>query len=70
MLALWVPLVGLAGATSALILIIFAMVSVALIRLKARDPHPAGIDTIPVWVPAAGVLASLLLLAVQLRSLW
>lgn len=69
-LALWVPLVGLAGATSALILVIFAMVSVALIRLKARDPHPAGIETIPVWVPAAGVLASLMLLAVQLRSLW
>lgn len=69
-LALWVPLVGLAGATSALILIVFAMVSVALIRLKRRDPDPPGIKTIPTWVPATAALASVLLLAVQARSLW
>ena len=69
-LALWLPLTGLAGATSALILIVFAMVSVALIRLKARDPHPAGINTIPVWVPVVGALASALLLVAQARLLW
>ncbi len=68
-LALWVPLVGLAGATSALILIVFSLVSVALLRLKARNPHPPGIKTIPPWVPATGALAGVLLLAVQARSL-
>ena len=68
-LALWVPLVGLAGATSALILIIFAVVSVALIRLKLADPRPRGIKTIPLWVPATGALASVLLLAAQAGQL-
>jgi len=70
MLALWVPLVGLAGATSALVLVVFALVSMALIRLKRRDPHPAGIRTIPMWVPVAGVVASLALLAAQTRLFW
>ncbi len=69
-LALWVPLVGLAGATSALILIIFVMVSIALIRLKVRQPNPAGIKTIPMWVPAIGAISSALLLTVQAQSLW
>ncbi len=69
-LALWVPLVGLAGATSALILIIFVMVSIALIRLKVRQPNPAGIKTIPIWVPAIGAISSALLLTVQAQSLW
>ncbi len=69
-LAQWVPLVTLAGATSALILVIFVIVSVALMRLKARDPDPAGIDTIPMWVPAAGALTSAMLLAAQVRNLW
>ncbi|HSS63747.1 MAG TPA: amino acid permease, partial [Gammaproteobacteria bacterium] len=69
-LALWVPLVGLAGITSALILVVFSMVSVALIRLKLRQPHPPGIKTIPMWIPTAGALASALLLAAQARIFW
>ena len=69
-LALWVPLVGLAGATSALILMIFVMVSLALIRLKLRQPAPPGIKTIPMWVPMVGALSSALLLAFQARILW
>jgi APA family basic amino acid/polyamine antiporter len=69
-LALWVPLVGLAGATSALILAIFVIVSVALIRLKLRRPDPPGIKTIPMWIPMMGALSSALLLAVQARNLW
>ena len=70
MLALWVPLVGLAGTTSALVLVVFALVSMALIRLKRRDPRPAGIRTIPMWVPVAGVVVSLALLAAQTRLFW
>jgi amino acid transporter len=69
-LALWVPLVGLAGATSTLILVIFVMVSVALIRLKLRHPNPPGIKTIPMWIPVTGALVSALLLASQARYLW
>jgi len=70
MLALWVPLVGLAGTTSALVLVVFALVSMALIRLKRRDPRPAGIRTVPMWVPVAGVVVSLALLAAQTRLFW
>ncbi len=69
-LALWVPLVGLAGATSALILLIFVIVSIALIRLKLKQPDPPGIKTIPLWVPTAGAVASALLLAAQSRIFW
>ena len=63
--ALWVPLAGLAGATSALILVVFFLVSAALIALKIREPMPAGIKTIPIWVPAAGSLVALGLLSAQ-----
>lgn len=63
--ALWIPLVKLAGATSALILVVFFLVSVALIALKIRDPNPAGIRTIPLWVPAAGAVAAAGLLTGQ-----
>lgn len=68
--ALWVPLVGLAGATSALVLVIFALVSVALIALKLRLPRPPGIRTVPMWVPVGGTVAALLLLAVQTGHLF
>jgi amino acid transporter len=62
-LALAVPLVGLADLTSRLTLVIFAVVNVALIRIKLRgDPAPAGIFTCPRWVPVAGLISTLALL--------
>jgi amino acid transporter len=64
-LALWVPLVGLAGATSTLVLVVFSLVNAALIRLKRRAPAPAGVRPWPGWVPWAGLLSTSGLLAVQ-----
>jgi APA family basic amino acid/polyamine antiporter len=62
-LALTVPLVGLADLTSRLTLVIFAIVNVALIRIKLRnDPAPAGAFTCALWVPFAGLLSSIALL--------
>jgi amino acid transporter len=64
-LALWVPLVGLAGATSTLVLVVFSLVNAALIRLKRRTPAPAGVRPWPAWVPWAGLLSTSGLLAAQ-----
>ena len=62
-LALAVPLVGLADLTSRLTLAIFAIVNVALIRIKLRgDPAPAGVFACPLWVPFAGLVATVALL--------
>jgi APA family basic amino acid/polyamine antiporter len=58
-LAALVPLVGLAALTSTLILIVFALVNLALIRVKGREPRPAGLRVLPVWVPWIGLLSSL-----------
>lgn len=69
-MALAVPLVGLADLTSRLTLAIFAIVNVALIRIKLRgDPVPQGAFTCALWVPFAGLLSSLaLLLADQIAG--
>lgn len=53
-LALWLPLVTLARTTSFTILIVFALIHAALLRIKRRSPAPPGVRTYPKWVPAAG----------------
>ena len=57
-LALWLPIVTLAKATSFIILVVFAFINLALVRIKRRAPHPEGIRTYPMWVPAAGFLST------------
>ena len=58
-LAVALPIVPLAQATSALTLAIFAAVNLALWRVKRRDPQPPGIFAVPAWVPVVGFLVSL-----------
>ena len=66
-LALAVPLAGLADLTSRLTLVIFAIVHLAPIRIKARnDEAPSGAFICPRWVPFAGLISSVLLLALDL----
>jgi len=65
LLALLVPLVHLAGATSFLLLVVFGLINLALIALKRRQPAGAGSMPCPMWVPVAGAAASLGLLAAQ-----
>ena len=61
------PLLALARLTSAIILIVFAMVNLSLIRIKRQAPPPAtDIPTWPIWVPAAGFVLSLGFVGVQL----
>ena len=66
-LALWLPLVTLAKATSFIILIIFALMNLSLFRLKLRgEPHPAGVASYPLFIPAVGFLLCVGLLVLQI----
>ncbi|MES2197237.1 MAG: amino acid permease [Pseudomonadota bacterium] len=66
-LALAVPLAGLADLTARFTLVIFAIVNLALIRIKSRnEAPPPGTFICPRWVPFAGLASSVLLLVVDL----
>ncbi len=66
-LSLTVPLAGLADFTSRLTLIIFAVVNLALLRIKWKEAAPpANAFITPMWVPVAGLGASILLLLLDL----
>lgn len=63
LLALAVPLSGLADLTARFTLVIFAIMNLALLRIKAREiSPPAGVFVCPRWVPAVGLTSSLGLL--------
>jgi amino acid transporter len=62
-LALAVPLAGLADLTARFTLAIFAIVNLALIRIKSREEEPRpGVFICPRWVPFAGLISSVALL--------
>ena len=66
-LALAVPLAGLADLTARFTLIVFATINLALIRIKSRNEvAPLGAFICPRWVPFAGLVSSVLLLVVDL----
>jgi len=63
-LALFVPLMQLAESTSVATLAVFALVNLALLRLRYRgtrssNPHV----TVPIWIPAIGFVTCLALMA-------
>lgn len=64
-LAIFVPMRGLAEATSHVTLIIFTLVNVSLLAIKYRgDPPPEDVFVVRWWVPLLGVLSSSLFLVV------
>lgn len=66
-LALAVPLAGLADLTARFTLIVFSIVNFALIRIKRRNEAvPLGAFVCPRWVPYAGLFSSVLLLVIDL----
>lgn len=67
-LALWLPLVTLAKATSFITLVAFSLINLALLRIKHRDPHPAGMRIYPVWIPWVGFLSSSAFVLYQLAT--
>lgn len=66
-LALGIPLTGLAEWTSRLTLGVFVLVNLALLRIRARESKPpAGVFFVPIWVPVAGLFTSAALLLIDL----
>jgi basic amino acid/polyamine antiporter, APA family len=63
--ALALTLVVLAQLTSVAILVVFALVNLAAIRLKRRGPPPADAPEYPMAVPVAGLVLCVGLIAVQ-----
>ena len=65
-LALWLPLVSLAQITSFATLTIFALVNLALLKIKLHSDSVAGAVHYPLWVPVIGALLSLIFLTIHL----
>jgi APA family basic amino acid/polyamine antiporter len=61
-LALALPLVSLAKATSGMVLVVFTLVNLALIRIKRREVVPEGVRAVPMAVPVFGAVASVSIL--------
>jgi len=64
------PLATLAQVTSTIILVVFALVNLALWRIKRHTPRVEGIFTVPRPVPMLGAVACVGLLAVRAFAGW
>ena len=67
--ALALPLETLARATSLVTLVIFALVNLALWRIKGSEASPAGQLVVPRWLTLCGVLACCAVLTVEAARL-
>jgi hypothetical protein len=61
-------LTGLAQATSTVLLAVFALVNLALWRIKGREPVPEGAVYYPRAIPLAGFVASMAFLAFRVLA--
>jgi amino acid transporter len=66
--ALTFDIVELAEITSYLVLFVFAMVNLALIKIKQKKPVVKGAIVFPVWLPRLGFLTSMSLLMIKIIS--
>jgi amino acid transporter len=70
LLALLAPIEPLARLSSSVLLLVFATVNAALVRIKARrEPAGEAVFRVPAWVPASGVLFSLVPVAWEIARL-
>ena len=67
-LASSLPLDTLAEATSLVTLTTFALANLALLRVKRRDPRPAGVRVFPAWIPLVGFLSTCGLITLDIAS--
>lgn len=68
--ALSLQLVSLAELTSYLVLSVFALVNLALIKIKQKHPHPEGVNVYSIWLPVLGFASTSLFLVFKLASLF
>jgi len=66
--ALMLKMVPLAELTSYLVLTVFAMVNLALIKIKQKNPQPQGVKVFSVWLPRLGFVSTALFLMAELMS--
>jgi APA family basic amino acid/polyamine antiporter len=63
-LAVFLPIGGLAETTSRIVLVVFVFINIALIRLKlSRNPPGTGVYEVGLWIPVLGCLSSVFLFA-------
>ncbi len=65
-LALSFSLSSLGKASVYILIIVFILCNLSLVLIKKRDPHPDGVRTYPMWVPAIGTLLSLGILVMEI----
>ena len=66
-LALAVPMSGLADLTARFTLVVYAIINIALIRIKSCEAAPPShVFVCPRWVPVAGLVTSIGLLLLDL----
>ena len=67
-MALWFPIETLARFASLLLLVVFALVNLALWRIKRKDANHDDVFLVPAWVPLIGFISSTAFLLYQLIS--
>jgi len=63
LLALLMPLVALASTTSLILLIVFALINLALLRVKRRSANVVGAPSYPAWVPLLGFITCVVMVS-------
>ena len=66
--ALVFQIMALAEFTSYLVLIVFALVNLALIKIKKKQPTPVGVVAFSVWLPRLGFLTAISFLLIHVLS--
>jgi basic amino acid/polyamine antiporter, APA family len=67
-MALWLPIETLARTTSGSIIIVFALIHLALCRIKTHKPAPSGVFLVPKWLPSTGFLLTTSFILLQITT--
>ena len=68
--ALWLPIVTLASLTSFFIFIIFTLMNISLIKIKKSNENYESKKDFPIIIPIIGTIVNVVLLVVQISSLF